>query len=210
MNDGKTTEQLAPMGLAEAAFTSAGLMSLAGVLSGLFWGGLGGRIAMRILLLTSPDNVRGVISDDGFEIGKLSSESIVLFIFAAVLGGIIGFGGGLVRMVTAGPTWLIASGFGLACGPFFGALLVTPDGVDFQLLEPLGLAVVLFVALPGLWGSTTVVLAEYLAQPGIMFDKPLRRLNERRLGFLGWGLLGLLTVVGVVGLAVDVRELASS
>ena len=40
-----------------------------GAISGAVIGGLGGRLVMRILLLTSDDTVRGVTSDDGFEIG---------------------------------------------------------------------------------------------------------------------------------------------
>jgi hypothetical protein len=202
------TKATASGGLSEAVFTSAGIVSLAGVLAGLVWGGLGGRIAMRILFLTSDDHVRSVTSDAGFEIGTLSFETIFLFVFAAILGGLIGFGGGLVRMVTPGPTWLVSIGVGVACGAFFGALLVTPEGVDFRVLEPLWLAVALFVALPGLWGSTTVVLAEYLAKPGVMFQALPRRFDERRWGYLGWGLLGLLTLTGMVSLAIDVGELA--
>ena len=38
--------------------------------SGAVIGGLGGRLAMRILFLTSGDGVKGLTSDDGFEIGR--------------------------------------------------------------------------------------------------------------------------------------------
>jgi len=46
--------------------------ALAGGIAGFVWGGVGGRVAMRIVFLTSDDTVRGVISDDGFEIGRIS------------------------------------------------------------------------------------------------------------------------------------------
>ena len=50
--------------------------SAAGGMSGLLWGGVGGRVAMRVVLLTSDDRVRGLTSDDGFEIGRLSAATI--------------------------------------------------------------------------------------------------------------------------------------
>ena len=41
----------------------------AGAISGALIGGVGGRIAMLVLRLTSSDLLRGAITDDGFEIG---------------------------------------------------------------------------------------------------------------------------------------------
>jgi hypothetical protein len=49
---------------------------LIGALVGGIVGGLGGRLAMRILFLTSGDPVKGLISDDGFEIGRRCSRSV--------------------------------------------------------------------------------------------------------------------------------------
>jgi len=40
-----------------------------GAIAGALVGGIGGRLAMLLLRLTSPDAVTGMISDDGFEIG---------------------------------------------------------------------------------------------------------------------------------------------
>jgi hypothetical protein len=190
-----------------ATLTSGGIVSLAGVLTSLVWGGFGGRIAMRVLVLTSPDSVRGVTSDAGFEIGEVSFATIFLFAFVAIVGGLIGFIGGLLRMVTTGPPRLVGAGVGVTCGVFFGAFLVAPDGVDFQILEPAWLAVALFVALPALWGSTTVILAEYLVRPGVVFQTVPSHLNDRRYGLVGWGVLALLTVVGAILLSNDVLTL---
>ena len=39
--------------------------------------GIGGRIAMRVVFLTSNERVRGVTSDDGFEIGTFSAATIL-------------------------------------------------------------------------------------------------------------------------------------
>ena len=47
----------------------------AGAIAGLLVGGIGGRLAMLLLRLTSPDSVIGMRSDDNFEIGVLTTES---------------------------------------------------------------------------------------------------------------------------------------
>ena len=74
-----------------AAFAASGVIAAAtGVAAGLVWGGFGGRIAMRVVFLTSNERVRGVTSDDGFEIGTISGASMFLLIFAAILGGMAG------------------------------------------------------------------------------------------------------------------------
>ncbi len=111
-------------GLLEAVLTSAGIGCLAGAIAGFLWGGIGGRIAMRVVFLTSNDSVRGLTSDDGFEIGKISGATILLLIFTTILGAIAGFLYGLLRMVTAGPTWAVAAADPTTeCGPDLVGLL---------------------------------------------------------------------------------------
>jgi hypothetical protein len=194
-------------GWGQATLVSAGIGSVAGALAALVWGGVGGRIVMRVLFLTSDDSVRGVESDSGFEIGTFSLETVFLFVFVAIIGAIIGLFGGLLRMSTVGPTWLVASGVGLSNAAFFGALLVTPDGLDFRVLEPVWLAIALFVALPGFWGATVVALAEWLARPGVVFTNLPQRINDRHFGLVGWGVLSVMTIVGIVSLVSDARAL---
>ena len=46
--------------------------------AGFLVGGVGGRIAMFVLRLTSTDSVRGTQSDDGFTIGQLSGATVFL------------------------------------------------------------------------------------------------------------------------------------
>src|SRR4029078_5656824 len=58
-----------------------------GAISGAVIGGLGGRLAMRILLLTSDDSVEGLTSDYGFEIGRVTlSDTLGLVIVTAFIG----------------------------------------------------------------------------------------------------------------------------
>ena len=58
-----------------------------GAIAGALVGGVGGRLAMLLLRLTSPDDVIGMTSDDGFEIGVFSFDTAQLVLAMAMLGG---------------------------------------------------------------------------------------------------------------------------
>src|SRR3954469_20406291 len=63
----------------------------AGGLSGFVVGGIGGRLAMLLLRLTSNATVIGLTSDDGFTIGNFSiKDSLSLAMAMAALGGAFG------------------------------------------------------------------------------------------------------------------------
>jgi hypothetical protein len=130
----------------------------AGLATGALIGGVGGRIAMLILRLTSDPSLHGVESDDGFTIGVVSSETAFLVMVAAALGAIGGVLYVVVRMwfpSGRGP-WPFAALTGLVGG----SLVIHPDGIDFTRLEPSWLAIVLFVLLPTTYGLAVATLAE--------------------------------------------------
>ncbi len=189
------------------AFCASGVIAgAAGAAAGLVWGGIGGRIAMRVVFLTSDERVRGLESDFGFEIGSISNATIFLLILTAILGGFAGFGVGILRMVTSGPTWAVAIGTSLATATFVGASIVDPDGVDFRILDPLWLTVGLFVLIPGLWGATVVVVTERLLRSD--YSKGLPPLVHRRYwGATGWILLVGITTIGIRDLHADIATL---
>ena len=62
----------------------------AGAIAGALVGGIGGRLAMLLLRLTSPDDVLGLTSDDGFEIGIVTFDTLQLVLAMAMLGGHLG------------------------------------------------------------------------------------------------------------------------
>jgi hypothetical protein len=142
-----------------------------GAVAGVAVGGVGGRLAMLLLRLTSPDFVLGMPSDDGFEIGVISRDTFQLLLATALLGGVNGvlyavLRGSIPRRLRL-PLWvLFAAAFG-------GATIVHEDGVDFTLLEPALLAVALFVALPAVAAALVVLLVESWA--------PARPWSDRRL-----------------------------
>ena len=159
---------------------------VAGGVAGFLWGGIGGRLAMRIVFLTSDPGVAGLESDDGFIIGQISSATVFLVMFTTLIGGMAGVAAGVVRSWMRSGTAVAAAAFAVAGALFGGGNLVHADGIDFRLLDPLALTVGLFMLIPAGWGATTVIL----------FDRWRRR--DSRLGRLPLPLLVLPVLILVV------------
>jgi hypothetical protein len=129
-----------------------------GFLAGVLVGGVGGRIAMLILRLTSTPAVRGFESDDGFVIGQISGATMFLLILTGVLGAI----GGLVYLAVRNwipVRWRVAVA-AVVVGAIGGAAIIDPVGLDFTVLGPLSLAVSTFVVLPAAYGALMSVWVE--------------------------------------------------
>jgi hypothetical protein len=143
------------------------LLLVAGLSVGIVAIGLGSRLAMFLLRLTSPDSVVGVESDDGFTIGQFTLGGTYNLV---TIGAVAGFIGAVAYVAVApwliGPVWLRRLTVGLAAGAVGGALLVHSDGIDFQVLEPLTFAVALFVGLPVLVGVLLAIVADRVSVPG--------------------------------------------
>jgi len=148
--------------LASARRLSAGVIG--GLAMGALIGGIGGRIAMFVLRVTSDPSLHGLKTDDGFTIGRVSGETLFLVIVTAALGVL----GGLLYLAVR--TWLperwraaLAGVFGGIVG---GAAFVRPDGIDFTRLEPLPLAIAMFIALPAIYGVAMSLFVERLLRSG--------------------------------------------
>ena len=178
-----------------------GAVAVAGALTGAVIGGIGGRLAMFALRLTSDPALRGLKTDDDFTIGIFSGATLFLVIVTTVLGIL----GGLVYLVVRG--WL-ASGarpwlFGGLTGIVGGATVIRPGGIDFTLLEPLGLAVTMFIALPAAYGVAMSLLAERFLASDSAFTGPWAWVA----GLVLLLPLGLFGPAGVAVLAVIVAAL---
>lgn len=141
-------------GLGQRFVEGIRVLVVGGVPAGVLLVGVGSRLAMLVLRVTSPDRVRGVTSDDGFIIGRVTLAGTYNLLLLGAGVGIIG--AGTYRMVAPwliGPNWFRRLTTGLAAGAVGGAMLVHADGIDFTLLGPTWLAIGLFVALPGLFGT---------------------------------------------------------
>ena len=140
-------------------------VTAAGGLLGLLVGGAGGRLAMLSLARLNPE-VRGVVSDDGFIMGRFTGATFSLLVVGTLL-GVVGSGVYFVlRQLMVGPRWFQVLSVSVGPAVVVGSQVVHTDGVDFT-LDPLPLAVGLFVLIPGVYAALLTVVAErWLADDG--------------------------------------------
>ena len=130
-----------------------------GAALGALIGGIGGRIAMRILFATSDDGVKGLTSDDGFEIGRFTlADTIGLVVLTAFIGVLAALFYLLARPFVAPLGAAVVPAMAALYGVVGGALMVHRDGVDFNVLEPAALAIGLFVAICAGFGAAVSAL----------------------------------------------------
>jgi hypothetical protein len=125
------------------------VLTLSGIPTGVVVAGVGSRVAMLVLRLTSDSGVIGMQSDDDFTIGRFTLSGTYNLLVIGALVGIIGSAAyQWVRPWLLGPRWLRYATVGLASGAVVGSMLIHADGIDFRALTPTWLAIASFVALP--------------------------------------------------------------
>jgi MFS family permease len=175
----------------------------AGFVAGLLIGGVGGRLAMLLLRITSGSEVLRTKTNDGFTIGTVSTETLFLLGVTAALGVL----GGIFYVIVRG--WFPMSWRVAAMTLFFGAVgasgVIGPSRVDFTLLSPLPLAFALFVLIPLAYGAVMPILAERLLRETSF-------LRRGRWCWVGSAPLAVLNVVGalILTVALGVWALARS
>ncbi len=139
-----------------------------GALSGLLVGGVLGRLAMRLLAVTSPISAQGRMTDDQALVGTISlSGTLGLAFVTTIAGALAGLIYLWVRRVLPPSRGGRVAGFGLFTGSVGGALFVHDHpSFDYTVLTPTWLAVLLFLALPLLYGLLVSWLVETLDRPG--------------------------------------------
>jgi hypothetical protein len=178
--------------LAAARLLSAA--TAAGAIAGAVIGGVGGRIAMFVLRLTSDPSLRGALTDDGFTIGVVSSSTLFLIGLTTILGAMGGVVYFLVRrwLPDRPRPWI----YGVLTGLVGGAGIIRPGGIDFTLLDPLALAVAMFVAISAAGGVVTALLAERFLRDGSRFRRSWAALML--VVFAVPVVVGLLRPIGIV------------
>ena len=137
------------------------VLIVAGIPTGVLVAGVGSRLAMLMLRLTSPDAVVGVTSDDGFEIGRFTLGGTYSLLMLGAGVGVIGAAAyRAVQPWLLGPTWFRRLTVAAGSGAVVGSMLIHADGIDFRVLKPTWLAVGLFVALPALFGAVIAVAVD--------------------------------------------------
>ncbi len=142
------------------------MIIVAGITVGVVVAGLGSRLAMFVLRLTSSRSARGRISDDGFVIGRVTlGGTYNLLALGAVVGVIGACAYRLVAARLIGPLWFRRVTVALACAVVVGSMLVHDEGIDFHVLTPQWLAIGLFIALPAAFGWAIGAAVDRARQP---------------------------------------------
>jgi hypothetical protein len=129
------------------------IVTIAGVAAGLLIIGIGARLAMLLLRVTSDDSIRGQTSDDGFVIGRFGFvDTYGLIQIGALVGPIGATTYLLLRPWLIGASWFRSVTIGLGAGAVGGTMLLHADGTDFRVLGPRWLSISLFIAIPALFG----------------------------------------------------------
>lgn len=143
-------------------------------------------------------------TDDGFPMGEFTLSGTVNLLTATTFFGVLG---GLlflaVRGLRFGPPWFRSVSIVLGPSLVVGSMLVHTDGVDFTVLEPLWLAVVLTLSMPVLFSVGIVWLGDrWLGhEPTFWLRLP------SPVGHVARGALGLLAVAAAISLGADVSEI---
>lgn len=142
------------------------IVVVAGIPLGVVVGGIGSRLAMLLLRLTSPDSVRGTLTDDDFVVGEVTVPGTYNLLVLGAAVGLIGAAACIaVGPWLVGPSWLRATTVAVTAGPLVGSMVLHPEGRDLTVLEPTWLAAGLFVALPALFGWLMVYAVDRAARP---------------------------------------------
>jgi hypothetical protein len=119
-----------------------------GLLVGAVIGGVGGRLAMRVLAVTSDDSLQGAITDDQEEVGEITfGGTMGLIIFIGILGVALGLIYLLLRRWLPRSRSARALSFACLLWAIQGADTFDPDGFDFTQLEPRWLSVGMFTVI---------------------------------------------------------------
>lgn len=143
-------------------------VTVAALCAGLVGAG-GGRVAMRIMALTSPDQ-KGALTAADAVVGRVTLEGTIgLILFTAFLSVPVGWVYALTRRWVPGKGSVKALVFGFMLVSLLGWTLIDSNNKDFFILHPPSLAIGLFLALPFLYG---VIIASVL--------EPIERFYARR------------------------------
>lgn len=178
---------------------------VAGVVAGVVCVGGISRLAMSLIASRNPA-AAGRLSDDGFEIGRVTLSGSANLAVVGIGIGIVGWLTYLVaRPLLVGPTWFQWFSLSIPPAVVAASLLVHPTGVDFTVLGPLWLTVGLFVAVPATYGP--LLHAAMLRVGGTPVGADLAERAPAvawfaRTVFAAWAVMALLALVG------DVRALS--
>ena len=148
-------------GFASRYARTLGATMVAGLVAGFVAAGIGSRLTMRILAVTTHPLPAGFRTEAEAQVGKITTGGTV---FLLLIGAVLGAGGALLYLALR--RWLPGSGwsrgivFGLLLVALLGRKVVDPGNKDFQFLTPKPLALALFSSLFIAFGLLVVPLVE--------------------------------------------------
>src|SRR3990172_5844763 len=185
---------------------SLALGTLSGFVAGLIAGGVGSRIAMRIVAITAGDADQGAITDAEATVGEITAGGTIFLLF---IGGGAGALGGLLYLAVR--RWLADAGrwrglvFGLLLLATFGSPIIDADNPDFDRFGYRTLNIAMFAALFIIFGLLVAPLFERIER-----RLPRPSLRPSGLGSLaahGFGLLLMLPALTSVGFLAQQKTL---
>ena len=139
---------------AAAVIRSIAAAGIAGLVSGVLVAGVGGRIVMRLAAIADP-SAEGFLTDSGNTVGEITLDgTLELIIFGGIFGGLFG----AIVWVMVRP-WLRRAGrwrpagaavVSATAGTIF---VINSSNLDFEILDPAVLNVLMFVALLAVFGA---------------------------------------------------------
>ena len=163
------------------------------VICGIVVGGIGGRVVMRLSALAADGSRRGMLTENGAVIGRITLEgTLALLVFVGLIAG-VSVGLFLFALRTVLPGRFLPATISVVLLALGGAIAIDPGNVDFVILGNRALNVAMFIALFPAFGTLFVVIAERLDR--WLVRPPLARIAP--LSLLGTGLGVVLGLLGV-------------
>ena len=133
-----------------------------GLLVALVVGGLGSRLAMRVIAATSDPRLHGTLTSDNEPIGEISLAGTVSLVgFVGLAGGLVlGLGYLGVRRALPADVRVRAAVAAVLVWCLGASTMFHADDFDFRMLEPRWLSVAMFSAIFLAAGALTAVLVE--------------------------------------------------
>jgi hypothetical protein len=181
----------------------------AGIAAGISVIGAGGRLAMRLLAVTSDADAQGRVTEAGEIVGDITVDGTIGFVvFNGIFGGIV-FGTLFLlvrRLLPAGRLGGVVYGLGLMI--VFGAVLdpIRRDNPDFDIVGPGWVSVVVFTLLAVAFGVSidgfTARMSTWLPQPSLQKRALLRYAGPALVAVVGFTLTVFVTIAGFVAVLV--------
>jgi hypothetical protein len=193
---------LSPVETARRFIWYASLALVTGLVTGVTVIGAGGRLAMRLLAVTSGDDAQGRITEAEEVVGKITIDGTIGFVlFVGVFGGIITATLYLVLRRFLPPGWLGGVVFGVGLLVVLGTTIdpLRDDNPDFGIVGPGWLALVVFgvqaVVLGLALAGASARLSEWLPLPAKDRRVLLRYLGPAVLAAVAFSVTAVLAVV---------------